>query len=55
MDKRLPLQEFDIKESFAPMEDMGFFVDHKLVEFKHDSEKFDIGTAWYMADFSRIV
>ena len=55
MDKRLPLQEFDIKESFSPMEDMGFFIDYDLVEFKHDAEKFDIGNAWYMADFSRIV
>ena len=55
MYKRLPLQNFDIKDSFRPMEEMGFFVNRDLVLFKYDAEKFDMGNAWWMAEFSRIV
>lgn len=55
MDKRMPLVEFDIKKSFAPLVGYGFFKENDLVPFEHDEEKFSIINAWWMAEFSRLV
>ena len=53
MHKRLPLSRFDIFTSFAPMVDMGFFVEHKEAPFKKTS-KFSAANAWWLADCSRL-
>lgn len=55
MDKRTPLQEFNIKDSLGPMVRMGFFVDHDETEFDPEATKFNITNAWWMAEFSRLV
>ena len=54
MDKRLPLGKFDIKKSFAPMVEMGFFKRHRIAPFEHKNTDFSAVNAWWMADFSRI-
>ena len=54
MDKRQPLTEFDIKKSFAPMIEMGFFKRHQLAPFEHENKEFSAVNAWWMADFSRL-
>ena len=54
MDNRVPLEKFNIKTSFAPMVDMGFFVDCEHHPFNNDATGFDFVNAWWMADHSRI-
>lgn len=54
MDKRLPLETFNITKSFFPMIEMGFFKQHKLVPFEYENTEFSAVNAWWMADFSRL-
>ncbi len=54
MHKRLPLSRFDIFTSFAPMVDMGFFVEHKEAPFNKKTSKFSAVNAWWLADCSRL-
>lgn len=54
MDKRQPLETFNINKSFAPMIEMGFFKQHKLVPFEYENTEFSAVNAWWMADFSRL-
>jgi len=54
MDKRLPLESFNIKKSFSPMIEMGFFKRHRLAPFQHENAEFSATNAWWMADFSRL-
>jgi len=54
MDKRVPLEKFNIKTSFSPMEDMGFFVNHEHHPFDAFEDKFSATNAWWMADHSRL-
>lgn len=55
MDDRIPLTEFDIKKSFAPLVGAGFFKENELVPFEYDETKFSVVNAWWMAEFSRLV
>lgn len=52
--KRVPLGKFDIKTSFAPMEDMGFFIDRHLAPFNNTAQDFDINNAWWMIEHARL-
>lgn len=54
MHKRLPLSRFDIFTSFAPMVDMGFFIEHKEASFNKKTSKFSAANAWWLADCSRL-
>jgi len=52
--KRIPLEKFDFKKSFSPMEEMGFFVNCEEVPFNNEESKFDVTNAWWMAEHSRL-
>lgn len=54
MHKRLALSHFDVFTSFAPMVDMGFFVEHKEAPFNKKTSKFNATNAWWLADCSRL-
>jgi len=54
INKRVPLEKFNLKTSFAPMIDMGFFIDGNIFPFNSFDQKFNIINAWWMADFSRL-
>lgn len=52
--KRVALEKFNIKTSFTPMEEMGFFIDNHLAPFDNKAEDFCFENAWWMIDHARL-
>lgn len=53
--QRLILENYMPWEPFQKIIDLGFFVQHEGIPFSKDSGEFDIKTAWWLSEFSRLI